>query len=32
LYIFFDLTRQLTVRGQTGERTALDLIYTFSFD
>jgi translocation and assembly module TamB len=32
LFIFFDLTRQLTLRGQTGERTALDLIYTFSFD
>jgi len=28
LYIFYDLTRSLTLRGQTGENSALDLIYT----
>lgn len=32
LYIFYDVTRKLTVRGQAGERTAVDLIYTFAFD
>jgi translocation and assembly module TamB len=32
LYIFYDMTRRLTVRGQAGERTAVDLIYTFEFD
>ena len=32
LYIFYDVTRRLTVRGQAGERTAVDLIYTLEFD
>jgi translocation and assembly module TamB len=32
LYLFYDITRRLTVRGQTGESSAVDLIYTFSFD
>jgi translocation and assembly module TamB len=32
LSLFYDVTRRLTVRAQTGERTALDLIYTFTFD
>jgi translocation and assembly module TamB len=32
LYIFYDVTRKLTLRGQAGERTAVDLIYTFEFD
>lgn len=32
LYIFYDISRKLTVRGQAGERQALDLIYTFTFD
>jgi translocation and assembly module TamB len=32
LYIFFDLTRRVTLRAEAGERTAVDLIYTFSFD
>lgn len=32
LYIFYDVTRKITVRGQAGERTAVDLIYTFEFD
>jgi translocation and assembly module TamB len=32
LYIFYDVTRRLTVRGQAGERTAVDLIYTLAFD
>ncbi|GAB2586448.1 hypothetical protein GCM10027034_18510 [Ramlibacter solisilvae] len=33
LSLFYDVTRRLTVRAQTsGERNALDLIYTFTFD
>ena len=32
LFIFYDLTRNLTLRGQTGSRSAVDLIYTISFD
>jgi translocation and assembly module TamB len=32
LYIFYDVTKRLTVRAQAGERAGLDLIYTFSFD
>jgi translocation and assembly module TamB len=32
LYIFYDLTQRFTLRAQAGERTAVDLIYTFTFD
>ena len=32
LFVFFDLSQRVTVRGQAGEQSALDLIYTFSFD
>ncbi|WP_119967243.1 translocation/assembly module TamB domain-containing protein [Simplicispira lacusdiani] len=32
LYIFYDLSRQLTLRGQTGASSALDLIYTLRYD
>jgi translocation and assembly module TamB len=32
LFIFYDLTRRLTVRAQTGEATAVDLVYTIKFD
>lgn len=32
LYIFYDLSRRLTLRGQTGEQTAVDLIYTRTKD
>jgi translocation and assembly module TamB len=32
LYVFYDLTRRVTVRAETGERTAVDLIFTFAFD
>jgi translocation and assembly module TamB len=32
LYIFYDVSRKLTVRAQAGERQALDLIYTLAFD
>jgi translocation and assembly module TamB len=32
LYVFYDITRRLTVRGQTGEATAVDLIYTINYD
>lgn len=28
LFVFYDLTKRLTLRGQTGEKTAMDLIYT----
>ena len=32
LYIFYDLSRKLTLRAQTGELNALDLIYTIRND
>ncbi|MEO7390561.1 MAG: translocation/assembly module TamB domain-containing protein [Ramlibacter sp.] len=32
LYIFYDVSRRLTVRAQAGERAGVDLIYTFSFN
>ncbi|QXL84721.1 translocation/assembly module TamB domain-containing protein [Comamonas sp. NLF-1-9] len=32
LYIFLDLSRSLTLRGQTGAQSALDLIYTLRYD
>ncbi len=32
LYVFYDLSRRFTVRGQTGEQTAVDLIYTLTYD
>ncbi|MCW8202562.1 translocation/assembly module TamB domain-containing protein [Verminephrobacter aporrectodeae] len=32
LYIFYDLSRRLTLRGQTGEKSALDIIYTVKYD
>ena len=32
LYIFYDVSRRLTVRAQAGERAGVDLIYTFSFE
>ncbi len=32
LFIFYDLSRRLTLRGQTGVQTAVDLIYTRSKD
>ena len=32
LFIFYDLTRNLTLRAQTGTRSAIDLIYTVNFD
>jgi len=32
LYLFYDITRRLTLRGETGEATAADFIYTISFD
>ncbi|MFN3375694.1 MAG: translocation/assembly module TamB domain-containing protein [Burkholderiaceae bacterium] len=32
LYIFYDLSRRLTLRGQTGEKSAVDLIYTVQYD
>lgn len=31
-YIFYDLTRRLTLRAQTGEKSAVDLIFTISYD
>ncbi|RYY71345.1 MAG: DUF490 domain-containing protein, partial [Comamonadaceae bacterium] len=32
LYLFFDVSRRLTVRAEAGERTGIDLIFTFAFD
>lgn len=32
LYLFYDLSRRLTLRAEAGDRTGLDLIYTLSFD
>ena len=32
LYIFYDLSRRLTLRGQTGEKSAVDIIYTVRYD
>ena len=32
LYIFYDLSRRLTLRAQAGEQSALDLIYTVRHD
>ena len=32
LYIFYDLSRRLTLRGQTGATSALDVIYTVRYD
>lgn len=31
-YIFYDLTRRFTLRAQTGEKSAVDLILTLSYD
>lgn len=32
LFIFYDITRRLTVRAQTGEASAVDLVYTIKYD
>ncbi|MDF1484851.1 translocation/assembly module TamB domain-containing protein [Ramlibacter sp. H39-3-26] len=32
LYIFYDLSRRLTLRGQAGVKSAVDLIYTFTYN
>ncbi len=32
LYIFYDLSRRLTLRGQTGTQSAVDIIYTMKYD
>jgi translocation and assembly module TamB len=32
LFIFYDITRKLTVRAQASEASAVDLVYTFKFD
>ena len=32
LFIFYDLTRSLTLRGQAGEHYGADLIYTIKYD
>lgn len=32
LYVYYDLSRRVTVRAQAGERSALDLIFTFAYD
>lgn len=32
LFIVYDITRRLSVRGATGEVSAVDLVYTISYD
>ncbi|MEO8314257.1 MAG: translocation/assembly module TamB domain-containing protein [Pseudomonadota bacterium] len=32
LFIFYDITRRLTLRAQTGEASAVDMIYTIKYD
>jgi translocation and assembly module TamB len=32
LYIFYDLSKRLTLRGQTGAQSAVDIIYTVRYD
>lgn len=32
LYVFYDISQRLTLRAEAGERTAVDLIYRFSYD
>lgn len=32
LFIFYDITRRLTIRAQASEASALDLVYTIKFD
>lgn len=32
LYVFYDITRRFTVRGQTGKASAVDIIYTITYD
>ena len=32
LFVFYDLSQRFTVRAQTGEQSAVDLIYTFSYN
>ena len=32
LFIFYDLTKRLTLRGQAGQKSGLDLIYTLKYD
>jgi translocation and assembly module TamB len=32
LFIFYDITRKLTIRGQASEASAVDLVYSFEFD
>ena len=32
LYFFYDISRRLKLRGETGTESAIDLIYTISYD
>ncbi|UUZ78633.1 hypothetical protein LP414_21325 [Polaromonas sp. P1(28)-13] len=32
LYIFYDLSQRFTVRAQTGQQSAVDLIFTVPYD
>lgn len=32
LYVFYDISQRITLRGQTGDENAVDLIFTFSYD
>ena len=32
LYVFYDLSRRFTLRGESGEDNAIDLIFTLPYD
>jgi translocation and assembly module TamB len=32
LFVFYDVSRRVTVRAEAGERAGVDLIFTFAFD
>jgi translocation and assembly module TamB len=32
LFLFYDVSQRLTVRAEAGERTGMDLIFTFKFE
>ena len=32
IHIFYDLTKHLTLRAETGQQSAIDLIYTLRYD
>jgi translocation and assembly module TamB len=32
LFLFYDISRRVTLRAEAGDRTGVDLIFTFSID